>query len=198
MRNTLLLTALALAACSDARGKAEAAITSADQAIAAADAGKVMPSEVQILTSAVQVARDTLAKGDAAAAQAIVADIPAKAADLAARVPAKRAELTAQLDTLGFAMQKNLAAIQAKVDEIDRTRRRPAGLTAAGLDSVRATLASAPGEWKQVEADVQAGELDAAYGKGTTLRLKVSAALEAVGLVAGEAAWHNLSLPPKP
>ena len=197
MRTSLLIAVAFATACSGARGKAEAAIAEADQAIAAADAGKVLPSDVQILTSAVTVARDTLAKGDAAAAQAIVADIPARAADLAARVPAKRAELTAQLDTLGFALQKNLAAIQAKVDEFEKTRRLPRGMDAAKLDSVKQTLATAPEDWKRVEADIQAGELDAAYGKGTVLRLKVSAALESVGLVAGESAWHNLALPPK-
>lgn len=196
----LAAVALALtAACAGAKGKAEAAITTADQAVAAiaSDAGKVFPYEVKQLNDAVTAARDTLAKGDYAAAQAAVADIPARAQELAAKVPAKREQLTAELDTLGFALRQNLAAIQAKVDEFARTRRLPNGLNAAKLATVKETLASAPQEWTQIETEMKAGELDSAYGKGTVLRLKVSESLEAVGLVAGEAAWHNLTLQPK-
>ena len=197
------LTAVALAlsaACSGAKGKAEAAITAADQAIdaIAADAGKVLPYEVEQLKSSVAVARDSLATKGYAAAAALAAEIPAKAQEVAAKVPAKRAQLTAELDTLGFALKKNLAAIQAKLDQFAKTRRLPTGVTQAKIDSVKQVLAFAPEEWNIIEAQIQAGELDAAYGKGTVLRLKVSQALEAVGLVAGEAEWHNLTMPPKP
>ena len=197
----LALVALTLAAgCSGARGKADAAITSASEAIAAigADAEKVMPYEVQQLKSAVAAARDTLAKGGYAAAEALVADVPARAQELAGKVSAKRVQLTAELDTLGFALKKNLAAIQARIDEFARTRRLPTGVTQAKIDSVKQVLATAPQEWTAIEAQIGAGELDAAYGRGTTLRLKVSQALEAVGLVSGEAEWHNLTMPPKP
>jgi len=196
----LATVALALTtACGGAKAKAEADITTADSAVAAVapDAGKVLPYEVQQLSSAVTAARDTLAKGDYAAAQAAVADIPARAQELAAKLPAKRAELTAQLDTLRFALLKNLAAIQTKVDQLARSRRLPMGLDAAKLATVKETLVSAPQEWARIEAEIQAGELDSAYGKGTVLRLKVSESLEAVGLVSSEAEWHNLKLPPK-
>ena len=197
------LTAVALAltaACSGAKGKAEAAITAADQAIdaIAADAGKVLPYEVEQLKSSVAVARDSLATKGYAAAAALAAEIPAKAQEVAAKVPAKRAQLTAELDTLGFALKKNLAAIQTKLDQFAKTRRLPTGVTQAKVDTVKQTVASAPQEWAAIESQVQAGELDAAYGKGTVLRLKVSQALEAVGLVSGEAEWHNLTMPPKP
>jgi hypothetical protein len=197
----LALVALTLAAgCAGARGKADTAITTASEAIAniGADAEKVLPYEVQQLQSAVAAARDTLAKGDYAAAEALVADVPARAQELAGKVSAKRVQLTAELDTLGFALKKNLAAIQARLDQFAKTRRLPTGVTQAKIDTVKQTLASAPEEWSAIEAQIQAGELDAAYGKGTTLRLKVSQALEAVGLVAGEAEWHNLTMPPKP
>ena len=187
------------AACAGAKGKAEAAITTADQAIAAIapDAGKVLPFEVQQLTDAVTAARDTLAKGDFAAALAAAAEIPARAQDVAAKAPAKREQLTAELDTLGFAMSKNLAAIQTKLDEFAKTKRLPKGLDAATLETVKATQASATQEWPQIKAEIEAGDLASAFGKGTVLRLKVSESLMAVGLVAGDPAWHNLTLPPK-
>lgn len=202
METRIVLATVALAlstACTGARGKAEAAIAKADQAIAAIapEAGKVFPYEVQQLTSAVTAARDTLAKGDPAAARAAVAAIPARADSLAVRVPAKRAELTAQLDTLRAALQLNLASIQDKVEEFAKTRRLPLGLDRAELATVKETLVSAPKEWAAIEAEAKAGELDRAYGYATVLRLKVSAALDAVGLVASEAEWHNVKLAPR-
>ena len=197
----LAAVALALVAgCSGPSAKADAAITAASESITAlgADAEKVMPYEVQQLKSAVAAARDTLAKGGYAAAEALVAEVPVRAQELSGKVAAKRVQLTAELDTLGFALKKNLAAIQARLDEFARTRRFPRGVTQARVDSVKQVLATAPEEWSAIESQIQAGELDAAYGKGTVLRLKVSQALEAVGLVSGEAEWHNLTLPPKP
>lgn len=187
------------AACAGAKTKAEAAITTADQAIAAIapDAGKVLPFEVQQLTDAVTAARDTLAKGDFAAALAAAADIPTRAQEVAAKVPAKREQLTAELDTMGFAMSRNLAGIQAKLDEFAKTKRLPTSLDAATLATVKETLASATQEWTQIKAEIEGGELASAFGKGTVLRLKVSESLVAVGLVAGDPAWHNLTLPPK-
>ena len=187
------------AACAGAKDKAEAAITRAEQAIAAVapDAGKILPFEVQQLTDAVSAARDTLAKGDVAAALAAVADLPNRAKELAPKVAAERAQLTAELDTLGFAMKRNLAGIQAKLDEFAKSKRPPKGLDAAKLATVKETLASGTREWAEITTDIQAGNLASAFGKGTVLRLKVSEALLAVGLVADDPAWHNLTLPPK-
>ncbi len=193
------LVLLLAAACAGAKAKAEAALSTADQAIAALapDAGKVFPFEVQQLTDAVMAARDTLAKGDFGAAVAAVADVPAKAKELAAKVPAKRDQLTAELDTLGFAMTQNLGGIQAKLDEFAKTKRLPKGLDAEKLATVKATLASATQEWTQIAAEIGSGDLASAMGKGAVLRLKVSEALLAVGLVADDPAWHNLTLRPK-
>ena len=202
-RSMIRLAGVALvfaSACGGPSAKADAAITNASEAITAigADAEKVLPYEVEQLNSAVAAARDTLAKGGYAAAEALVAEVPVRAQELAGKVAAKRVQLTAELDTLGVALKKNLDAIQARLDEFARTRRFPRGVTQARVDSVKQVVATAPEEWNAIQAQIQAGELDAAYGKGTVLRLKVSQALEAVGLVSGEAEWHNLTMPPKP
>lgn len=192
--------AIALASgCAGAKGKADAAIAAAEQAVTAIgpDGMKVLPLEVGRLTAAITAAKDTAAKGDYAAALSAVAEIPAQAKDLAAGLPAKAAQLTAELDTLGFAMTKNLAAVQAKLDEIARTRRMPKGLDAAKVTSLKETVASATSEWSAAMADIKNGDLASALGKGTVLRVKVSEAMTAVGLSGDEGAWHNLTLPPK-
>jgi hypothetical protein len=166
------------------------------QAVAAiaAEAGKVFPHEVQRLQRG-EAARDTWPA--TLPPRAVVAGVPARADSLAARVPAKRAELSAQLDTLRVALQLNLASIRNKVEEFAKARRLPPGLEPPELAKVKETLVSAPKEWAAVEAEAKAGELDRALGNATVLRLKVSAALDAVGLVASEAEWHNVKLPPR-
>jgi len=158
---------------------------------------KGLPLEGGRLTAAITAARDTAAKGDYAAALSAVAEIPVQAKDLAAGLPAKAAQLTAELDTLGFAMTKNLAAVQAKLDEFTKTRRMPKGLDAAKVTSLKETVASATSEWSAAVADIKNGDLASALGKGTVLRVKVSEAMTAVGLSGDEGAWHNLTLPPK-
>lgn len=185
--------------CSGAKGKAEAAIAAAEQAVTAIgpDGMKVLPLEVGRLTAAITAAKDTAAKGDYAAALSAVAEIPAQAKDLAAGLPAKAAALTAELDTLGFAMTKNIAAVQAKLDEFAMTRRMPKGLDAAKVTGLQETLASATSDWAGAMADIKNGDLASALGKGTVLRVKVSEAMTAVGLSGDEGAWHNLTLPPK-
>jgi len=200
-RTLLMVSAAALfaAACAGAKGKAEAAIAAADQAITAIgpDAEKIVPLDLQRLTSAVTAARDTLAKGDATAAMSAVADIPAKAQELAGSLAGKKAQLTAELDTLGFAMTKNVAAVQAKIDEFTKTKKLPKGLDAAKLATIKETAAAAKTEWAGIQADIASGNLASAFGKGTALRLKVSDAMVALGLSADDPAWHNLTIQPK-
>lgn len=193
------LAIVLVSACSGAKGKAEAAIAAADQAVAAIgpNGTKVMPLEVDRLTAMITAARDTAAKGDYAAALSAVADIPVKAQEIAAGLPAHTAQLAAELDTLGFAMTKNMAAVQAKLDEFAKTRKLPKGLDAAGVASIKETLAAAGGEWSGALADIKNGDLASAIGKGTVLREKVSRAMTAVGLSGDEGAWHNLQLQPK-
>ena len=192
------LLLLALAACSGAKGKAEEALAGAEQKVtaASAEARQVLPAEVERLERKLTEARDSLTAGSYDAVVAASVAVSADIDSLTARVPAKRVQLAAELDTLRFAVQQNLAAIQKKLTEFDRTRRLPRDLDAAKLAEVKATVAQGPQDWEQVEAEIKSGNLAGAFGRATELRVKISNALTAVGLSAGETAWHNLTLPP--
>lgn len=193
----IALAVLAGAACGPER-EAERAIRAAEAALTALppDAPQVIPAELYPLTAAIAAAKDTLDRGDAAAALEQVREVPVRAAALADTVPIRKAELTAHLDTLRAAMSRNLGLIQATADSIERRRkRRPIGLTDSALTAVKETHTAAASEWGGVQTLAQAGNLAEAMGRATVLRLRVSDALKALGLAHDDRAWGNLTLP---
>ena len=125
-------------------------------------------------------------------------EIPDKARALADSLPARKAALGAMLDTLAVAIPRNLAAMQTKLDEIAKNKKLPRGLDEKELQEARDNYAAVSAEWPEVLKSYQAGELAAAMGRAQSLKIRVSHSLMALGLVADERAWTNVTLPPKP
>ena len=197
----LAVSALLLAAgCSGGKGVARAAMTAAEQAVAALppEAAKVAPEEVTPLTDAVQAANVQIAKGDYEAAFATVKDVPERAQDLAARLPAKKHALSAAMDTLAVAMPRNLEAIKTKVDALGKSKKLPKGLDPQQYQEAKDTYAAAAGEWTAIMASSSSGDLASAMSKALDLKGRVSRSLAVLGLVSDERAWTNVTLPPKP
>ncbi|HEY9385075.1 MAG TPA: hypothetical protein VIP80_16310 [Gemmatimonadales bacterium] len=195
----LLSSLVVAAACTSAKGRAEADIAAADRALAAlpADAAKVVPDQFTPLSDAVNQGKDQLSKGDYAAASASVREIPAQAQLLADSLPARKASLAAVLDTLSVAMPRNLAAIKAKLDSIGTGKRLPRGLDQQQLQEAQDTYAAASAEWTEVMSSYQSGDLASAMSRALGLKLRVSRSLLALGLVSDERAWSNVTLPPR-
>jgi len=195
---TRLLPLLLAAACSGAKGRAEADVAAADRAVTAlpADAAKVVPDQLTPLTDAVNQGKDQLAKGDYAAASASVREVAAQTQLLADSLPARKARLAAALDTLAVAMPRNLAAIKAKLDSIAMAKRLPRGLDEQELQEAKDTYAAVGAEWVEVMKAYQAGELANAMSRAQSLKTRVSHSLMALGLVSDERAWSNVTLPP--
>jgi hypothetical protein len=196
------LAALSLvlaAACSGAKGNAEAAIAAADKALAAvpADASKVAPDELKSMTDAMAAARDQMTKGDYAAALGGVKDLPGRAEALAASLPAKSAAMKATLDTLAVAMPRNLMAIKAKLDQLGKSKQLPKGMDAQQVQAAKDTYSAATEAWGGVMSMVQSGDLAGAMGKALEIKTRVTQSLQALGLASDERAWSNVTLPPK-
>ena len=187
------------AACSGAKGTAQAAITAADAAMAAlpADVAKVIPEQLQPLADAVTAAKDQFGKGDYAAALASAKDIPAKTADLAAAAGAKKTELTAAWNELSLAMPRNLAAVKEKLDQLAKTKRLPKGMDAAQLADLNMSYDAQVGAWADATAAFQSGNLADAMTRTMDIKAKVTAAMGAVGLAADESQWKNQTPAPK-
>lgn len=202
MRAALRTAVFALllgAACSGAKGTAQAAITAADAAMAAvpADVAKVIPEQLQPLTDAVAAAKDQFGQGDYVTALATAKDIPAKAADLAAGLEAKKTELTNAWNELSVAMPRNLAAVKEKLDQFAKTKKLPKGMDAAQLSDLNGNYDSAIGAWADATAAFQSGNLADAMNRATDLKTRVTAAMAAVGLTADESQWKNEIPAPK-
>jgi hypothetical protein len=199
MRRIAALALTLAAACSGAKGAAEAAITVADQAVAALppDAAKIEPEQLRLLTQAVASARDQLAKGDYEAAIAAVKNVQAQAQALTVSIPASKAAFSARMDTLAVAMPRNLAAIKAKLDALDKSKRLPKGVDAQQVQAAKDTYAAATGAWDGVMAQFKAGDMAGAMIKAMDLKARVTQSLMALGLTADERAWSNVTLPPK-
>ena len=198
-RRYLTLPLALAAACSTAKGRAQSDVAAAERAIATvpAEAIKVVPEQLTPLTDAVNQAKDQLAKGEYAAASASAREVPDRARELADSLPARKAALSAQLDTLAVAMPRNLAAIGAKLDTIARNKRLPRGLDEQELQEAKDTHAAVTAEWPEVLNAYHAGELASAMSRALNLKSRVSHSLLALGLVADERAWSNVTLPPR-
>lgn len=194
---SLLPTLLLAAACSGARGAAEAAIAAADSALAniGPEAARVVPDQLKPLQDAVAAAKDSAAARAWQGALALATDIPTRANDLAQAIVKEKADITEEINTLNAAMPRNLAAVKTKIDQLSRSRRLPRGLSAETFDSVKTIHAEGVEEWPRIMTAFNAGNLSDAITRATALKLKVSRAMEAVGLVADARAWSNEASP---
>jgi hypothetical protein len=189
---TAVFALLLGAACSGAKGTAQAAIAAADAAMATlpAEVAQVIPEQLQPLTDAVAAAKDQFGKADYAAALASAQEIPAKTAELAANVAAKKTELTSAWNELSIAMPRNLASVKAKLDQYAKTK-PPKGMDAAQLADLNGSYDAQVGAWADATTAFQSGNLADAMTRAMDIKTKVTAAMTAFGLAADESQWKN-------
>ncbi|HLG05115.1 MAG TPA: hypothetical protein VI383_03115 [Gemmatimonadales bacterium] len=181
--------------CSGEQRQATGALAAADSALASLsdEVRGVMPEQVAAVTEAVGMARQSIEAGDYKGGLASLGGIADRVQALADSAPARRAALAAEMNTLSVAMPRNLEVIKAALDRT--ARRRPTGLHAQQLEEARATYAAAGGEWTAIRADFDAGKPAEAINRAHDLKARVSLVMLALGLVADERAWSNVTLP---
>ncbi len=196
-RRVLATSFLLAAACSGARNAAQTAIAGADTALAVigGEAARVVPDSLAPLTAAVAAAKDSLAAKRYQAALALVSDIPARANGLAQTIVREKATITEEINVLNAAMPRNLGLLKGRIDRYPG-RRLPPRVSRETFDSVKATWSDGAGEWSRIMTAFQAGNLYDAITRATALKLRVSRAMEAMGLAADARAWGNELSPP--
>jgi hypothetical protein len=194
-----VLAIVALGACSSPQRTAQAELEAAQRAIGTipAEARDVVPDQIAVLEESVKMGRQAIETGDFQAASASLRAIPAQVKTLTDSLPARQAALRAEMDTLMVVVPRNLEAIQGELARIARSGKLPGGMDRNGLARVRQVKDSADLQWNEVKAQFQAGKLADALGKAHDLKARVSQALLALGLVADERAWSNVTLPPQ-
>jgi hypothetical protein len=199
MRITALLSlALLAGACVSDRSRAQEAIAAAEEALApiANEAGRVVPDQLKPLTDAVAVAKDYMGRREYDSALAMVQGVPDKTDSLAQAIVREKAAITEEMNTLNAAMPRNLAAVKSRLDRLS-PRRLPRGMSRETFDSVQATYQEGIAEWPRIMTAYTEGQLHDAISRATALKLRVSRAMEAVGLAADARAWSN-TVEPRP
>jgi hypothetical protein len=165
----LWIAVAVLAACTNYKEPAQAAITQAETSMEgiAADAQKYKPEEFKALEDKLAAAKASFDKGDhkeaLEAAKVLPAEIDRVSADVAAKKKEVMDEMSAEWGKLSADVPQMVAAISSRVEVLSKSKKPPKGFEEArtGLESLK-TL------WSEATAAATAGNYDEAVAKGRT------------------------------
>ncbi len=184
-----LAAALALAGCSQEE-PATRAVAAAEDALAAVadEAQKYIPQRYAEVKAELDAARAALGAEKYAEALDGVGDIPAKARALGEEAAAARAalaeEVKADWDRLTGALPGALDGIGARLEELGRLRRLPAGLDADAVERAKRDFEIAKNGWSQAVAAFEAGNVEGAAARGLEIERLAREIGQAIGLAA--------------
>jgi len=181
----LLGMVLIVAGCGNAQKEAtEAAINAAQAAINAAqgEAAKYVPDQLQAAQTALQNAKDAVAKGDYQAALTAAQDAANKAKDLAAAAAAKRDEWTKEWADLSTSMPKSLDEVKAKLNVYSHGAHMPAGMDKSKLAEAKTQYDQLKQGWADATAAATQGNMADAINKVTGLKDALAKLKEMLGI----------------
>jgi hypothetical protein len=177
MRNYIKLSALVLAvafaaACASQKVPAETALKAAETAWAAvsAEATKYMPTEAKGIGDAIAAAKGELAKGNYEAVIKDAGTIPARIADLQKSLEQKKGEWTSAWKTLESTLGSGLTAVQAKVEELTKARKLPAGVEKTAVEGATTALATAQQKFDEAKTAFRDADYEGALAKANGVR----------------------------
>jgi|SRR5580658_6718813 ATP-dependent Clp protease ATP-binding subunit ClpA len=181
----LLGIGLFVASCGNAQKEAtEAAINATQAAITAAqtEAAKYVPDQLQSAQTALQNAKDALAKGDYPAALSAAQDAASKAKDLAAAAAAKKAEWTQEWTNLSASMPKSLDEVKDKLNAYSHGAHMPAGMDKAKLADAKTQYDQLKQTWTDATAAATQGNLGDAMAKAASVKDVLAKLMEMLGI----------------
>lgn len=178
-----LAAALLAGGCGSAQKEAtEAAINAAQTAINTiqGEAAKYVPEQLAATNNALQSARNALAKSDYGGALAGAREAANRARELAAATAAKKEEWRKTWASLDEAIPKSLEAAKVKLDAY--SRRRPAAMDPAQLDTAEAQYEQLKQKWADAKAEAAQGNLGEAIQKASGLPDQLTQLKEMLGI----------------
>lgn len=179
MNRKLTLFGLAIAllfslvACEDAqKTAAPAALDLAQKAVDtfnASDAAKYLPNQAKDVQTTLQAAKDAFAKGDYSGAVAAAKSLPGKVKDASDAWMAKKAEFAAKFNELNDKMPGMSAAVQSKIDTLQKSHKLPAGV-ADGYAQFKTTWADASAAFKSGDFSTAMAKTNAAKEEMASLQ----------------------------
>jgi hypothetical protein len=169
------------------RNDAQAALTAAEQAITAqhADAIRYAPDEFKAIMEMYTDARARFDEGDYRETIRRAEEVGQRARVLPAAIDAGRDALRPRWEELHGSLSLMIAALEKRLEEIDRTGRRPAGVTTAALGGARANLDTLRVGFHNAAAAWDRGDLGDALHAADRLQSRGFTALEVVGVRMG-------------
>jgi hypothetical protein len=187
----LAFAALAVAACANKMAPAQKAIADIEAAVAAAgeDASKYIPDQVQAVTDQVANLKAMFEKKDYKGVLAAAPAVLTQAQGLAGEAATKKTEMmdmyAGEWSNLAGSVPQAVAAIQSRVDILSKSKKLPAGMDAAKLESVKAGLAEANSMWTQATSAQAAGDLEQAVSLAQQVKTRTDGLLSDLGMTAG-------------
>jgi hypothetical protein len=187
---TLVLAAFAIAGCANKMAPAQKAIADVEAAVAAAgeDATKYIPEQVQAVNDQVANLKAMFDKKDYKGVLAAAPAALTQAQGLTSAAAAKKTEMmdtyAGEWSTLASSVPEAVAAIQSRVDVLSKSKKLPAGMDAATLDSVKASLAEANTMWSQATEAQAAGDLEQAVTLAQQVKSRTDELLTTLGMTA--------------
>jgi hypothetical protein len=187
----LVLAAFAIAGCANKMAPAQKAIADIEAAVAAAgeDAAKYIPEQVQAVNDQVANLKAMFDKKDYKGVLAAAPALLTQAQGLTSAAAAQKTEMmdtyAGEWSTLASSVPEAVAAIQSRVDVLSKSKKLPAGMDAATLDSVKASLAEANSMWSQATEAQAAGDLEQAVTLAQQVKTRTDELLTTLGMTAG-------------
>ena len=187
----LVLAAFVLAGCANKMAPAQKAIADIEAAVAAAgeDATRYIPDQVQAVNDQVANLKAMFDKKDYKGVLAAAPALLTQAQGLASAAAAKKTEMmdmyAGQWSTLADSVPQAVAAIQSRVDILSKSKKLPAGMDAATLESVKTGLAEANSTWTQATQAQAAGDLEQAVTLAQQVKTRTDELLTTLGMTPG-------------
>ena len=187
----LALAALAVVACANKMEPAKKAIADIEAAVTAAgeDATRYIPDQVQAVNDQVANLKAMLDRKDYDGVLKAAPAIQTQAQGLQAAAQTKKTEMmdqyAAEWSTLADSIPEAVAAIQSRVDVLSKSRKLPAGMDKAKLDSVKAGLDEANTMWTQATQAQAAGDLEQAVSLAQQVKTRTDGLLSELGMSPG-------------
>jgi hypothetical protein len=176
-----LAAAVILAACANQKEPAEQAVAKVDASLneVRADAQKYAADQLQAVDTSVNRLKDNLSKQDYRAvvmgAPSVASEVDAlkeKVATAKADAEATMAAAQSEWNDLTASVPPMVEKLQARVDQLSKTRKFPKGMDKAAFDSAKTNFESLKTEWTEAGSEFASGQAASAVRKARSAKAK--------------------------
>ncbi len=185
----VIVLGMLLAACSISKEPAEKSIRSAENAFNAVkgEALKYAPVETQEVEKAIAEAKDKYDRKEYEAAFKAATALPDRINQLVTIAAVRKAEWVKNWESVNKDLSAMTEALQARIEELSRRRKLPAGIDKAKLEEARAALPALAQMWTDAKETWAAGRMTEAITKAKSTRDKAVEVMTGLGLPIPEA-----------